>query len=68
MITLREVSPLSAVKSGMFQENFKIILHYKVICECASEKSQKCKKCGPFMSKEDVKNWKTLADPISRKG
>lgn len=50
-VSLKELSPLSSVKSGNFEPDFKLILSFKKICGCGDnlEFSLRCKKCQPML-------------------
>lgn len=56
---LKELSPLSSVKSGLFQPNFKIRIYFKKVCECTkgTELNKRCEGCKKYLKGQTLSNW-----------
>lgn len=60
-VGLTDLSPLSSVKSGIFEKDFKLRLSFKKICHCPEslEYSKRCMRCQPFLLVEK-KKWEII--------
>lgn len=67
-VKLNELSPLSSVKSGLFEKDFKLILTFKKICVCpeTTPYDKRCSKCQPYLLTEE-KKWETIYEILDKK-
>jgi hypothetical protein len=60
-VTLGELSPLSAVKSGIFEADFTLTMTFQKLCGCGQtfEYEKRCSLCKPYLSVER-KKWELI--------